>query len=303
MSKVTEIFGSMVFNDAVMKQRLSKNVYNSLHQTIANRSELDANVADAVAVAMRDWALERGATHFTHWFQPMTGVTAEKHDGFISPTSGGGVIMEFSGKELIKGEPDASSFPSGGLRATFEARGYTAWDPTSYAFIKEDSLCIQKLIQGSGYSVYQGDVEQQDKPESLVDGFSGAYYTPAATDVIISKSEQGERGWLSAGKHSMKLEGNASAKKFMTLVKRLGSLYTRNGATSRIDSLDITDLQLPSGAKLRLQIDGAEAKDIKQLDEFFQVFAEAVKVSAETDIELVIENPNDEDALVKELKK
>ena len=162
---------------------------------------------------------------------------------------------------------------------------------------------VQKLIQGSGYSVYQGDVEQQDKPESIVDGFSGAYYTPASTDVIISKAEQGERGWLSSGKHSMKLEGNASAKKFMALVKRLGSLYTRSGAASRIDSIDITDLQLPSGAKLRLQIDGAEAKDIKQLDEFFQVFAEAVKVSAETDIELVIENPNDEDALVKELRK
>lgn len=162
---------------------------------------------------------------------------------------------------------------------------------------------IKKLIQGSGYSIYQGDVEQQDKPESIVEGFQGAYYTPDADDVIISKSEQGERGWLSTGKHSLKLEGNASARKFMTLVKRLGSLYTRSGAASRIDTLDITELQLPSGAKLRLLIEGAEAKDMKQLDEFFQVFAEAVKVSAETDIELVIENPNDEDALVKELKE
>ena len=126
----------------MMKARLSAEVYKSLKQTIQKGKKLDASVADAVAAAMLDWAVENGATHFTHWFQPLTGVTAEKHDSFISPAPDGRVIMEFSGKELIKGEPDASSFPSGGLRATFEARGYTAWDPTSYAFIKGKTLCI-----------------------------------------------------------------------------------------------------------------------------------------------------------------
>ena len=139
---VPESFGSMVFDDRVMKSRLSGDVYRAMKQTIKKGKPLDPSVADAVAAAMRDWAVSKGATHFTHWFQPMTGITAEKHDGFISPAPDGGVIMEFSGKELIKGEPDASSFPSGGLRATFEARGYTAWDPTSYAFVKGKTLCI-----------------------------------------------------------------------------------------------------------------------------------------------------------------
>ncbi len=142
MTNVPEIFGSMVFNDAVMKERLSEKIYRSLHKTIETQSDLDITVANAVATAMKDWAVEKGATHFTHWFQPMTGRTAEKHDSFISPQPDGRAIMEFSGKELIKGEPDASSFPSGGLRATFEARGYTAWDPTSYAFVKDGVLCI-----------------------------------------------------------------------------------------------------------------------------------------------------------------
>ena len=142
MTTVPELFGSRVFDDRVMKARLSGNVYNSLKQTIEAGKKLDLSVANAVAAAMRDWAVENGATHFTHWFQPLTGITAEKHDSFISPAPDGRVIMEFSGKELIKGEPDASSFPSGGLRATFEARGYTAWDPTSYAFIKGKTLCI-----------------------------------------------------------------------------------------------------------------------------------------------------------------
>ncbi|MEA4912372.1 MAG: glutamine synthetase III, partial [Oscillospiraceae bacterium] len=159
MNRVSDIFGSMVFNDGVMRERLSKEVYKSLHKTIATRSELDAGVADAVAVAMKDWALEKGATHFTHWFQPMTGITAEKHDSFLSPQPGGGAIMEFSGKELIKGEPEASSFPSGGLRATFEARGYTAWDPTSYAFIKDDSLCIPTV-----FCSYGGEVLDKKTP-------------------------------------------------------------------------------------------------------------------------------------------
>ncbi|MBO7361482.1 MAG: glutamine synthetase III [Clostridia bacterium] len=142
MKTVSDYFGSMVFDDRVMKATLSAKVYSSLKKTIAEGAELDPSVADAVAVAMKDWAVAKGATHFTHWFQPLTGITAEKHDGFIAPSPDGGVIMEFSGKELIKGEPDASSFPSGGLRATFEARGYTAWDPTSYAFIKGKTLCI-----------------------------------------------------------------------------------------------------------------------------------------------------------------
>ena len=142
MKTVSDYFGSMVFDDRVMRSVLSADVYNSLRRTIDEGSRLDSSVADAVAQAMKDWAVEKGATHFTHWFQPLTGITAEKHDSFISPSPDGSVIMEFSGKELIQGEPDASSFPSGGLRATFEARGYTAWDPTSYAFIKGKTLCI-----------------------------------------------------------------------------------------------------------------------------------------------------------------
>ncbi len=142
MKKISDFFGCKVFDDRVMKANLSAKVYQSLRKTIDEGAKLDIGVANAVAAAMRDWAVNHGATHYTHWFQPLTGVTAEKHDSFISPSPDGGVILEFSGKELIKGEPDASSFPSGGLRATFEARGYTAWDPTSYAFIKGNTLCI-----------------------------------------------------------------------------------------------------------------------------------------------------------------
>ena len=140
--RIPDIFASMVFSEDVMRERLPKDVYKSLLNTIATGKEIDASIADVVAGAMKDWAIEHGATHFTHWFQPLTGVTAEKHDAFLAPVGGGKAIMEFSGKELIKGEPDASSFPSGGLRATFEARGYTAWDPASYAFIKDGSLYI-----------------------------------------------------------------------------------------------------------------------------------------------------------------
>ena len=142
MSLITEQFACMVFDDATMKEKLPKETYRAMRRTIQNGRHLNVAVANVVANAMKDWAIERGATHFTHWFQPMTGVTAEKHDSFISPTDNGRIIMEFSGKELVRGEPDASSFPSGGLRATFEARGYTAWDPTSYAFIKDQTLCI-----------------------------------------------------------------------------------------------------------------------------------------------------------------
>ena len=156
---VPELFGSMVFDDRVMKARLSAKVYNSLRKTIDENTDLDVSVAEAVAQVMRDWAIENGATHFTHWFQPLTGVTAEKHDSFISPSPDGGVIMEFSGKELIKGEPDASSFPSGGLRATFEARGYTAWDPTSYAFIKDHTLCIP-----TAFCSYSGEALDKKTP-------------------------------------------------------------------------------------------------------------------------------------------
>jgi glutamine synthetase len=142
MSSINEIFASNVFNDSVMRERLPKETYKALQRTIKDGRSLDPNAATVVANAMKDWAIEKGATHFTHWFQPLSGLSAEKHDSFISPTKDGKVIMEFSGKELIQGEPDASSFPSGGLRATFEARGYTAWDPTSYAFIKDGVLCI-----------------------------------------------------------------------------------------------------------------------------------------------------------------
>ena len=142
MSSISEIFGSNVFGDSVMQQRLPKETYKALQRTIKEGRSLDPNVATVVANAMKDWAIEKGATHYTHWFQPLSGLSAEKHDSFVTPVSDGKIIMEFSGKELIQGEPDASSFPSGGLRATFEARGYTAWDPTSYAFIKDGVLCI-----------------------------------------------------------------------------------------------------------------------------------------------------------------
>ncbi|MCQ2553078.1 MAG: glutamine synthetase III, partial [Clostridia bacterium] len=142
MGTVPEMFGSLVFDDRVMKATLSADIYAKLRKTIDEGTPLDLSVANAVADAMKDWAISLGATHFTHWFQPLTGITAEKHDSFITPSPDGGVLMEFSGKELIKGEPDASSFPSGGIRDTSEARGYTAWDPTSYAFIKGKTLCI-----------------------------------------------------------------------------------------------------------------------------------------------------------------
>ena len=151
MSKISELFGSMVFNDSVMHDRLPKEIYRSLRKTIS--------VANVVASAMNDWAIEKGATHYSHWFQPMTGITAEKHDSFLSPQGDGTIIMEFSGKELIKGEPDASSFPSGGIRATFEARGYTAWDPTSPAFIKENTLCIP-----TSFVSYTGEVLDKKTP-------------------------------------------------------------------------------------------------------------------------------------------
>ncbi len=156
---VPELFGSLVFNDKVMRARLSSDVYASLKKTIDENARLDESVADEVAKEMKSWALENGATHFTHWFQPLTGVTAEKHDSFIEPSLDGGVLMEFSGKELIKGEPDASSFPSGGLRATFEARGYTAWDPTSYAFIKDHTLCIP-----TAFCSYSGEALDKKTP-------------------------------------------------------------------------------------------------------------------------------------------
>ena len=159
MRDIPNLFGSLVFNDSVMKARLPKETYKALKNTIAAGKHLDLEVANVVANAMKDWAIEKGATHYTHWFQPMTGVTAEKHDSFISPDKDGNIIMEFSGKELVQGEPDASSFPSGGLRATFEARGYTAWDPTSYAFIKDGTLCIP-----TAFCSYSGEVLDKKTP-------------------------------------------------------------------------------------------------------------------------------------------
>ena len=156
---VSEEFGSLVFDDRAMKAMLPAKVYQSLRRTIDEGARLDLGVANAVAAAMRDWAVARGATHYTHWFQPLTGITAEKHDSFIAPSPDGGVIMEFSGTELVRGEPDASSFPSGGLRATFEARGYTAWDPTSYAFIKGSTLCIP-----TAFCSYTGDALDKKTP-------------------------------------------------------------------------------------------------------------------------------------------
>lgn len=158
-SNVEEIFGSMVFNNAAMKAKLPDDIYSALKETIEEGKTLNPTIADIVAKAMMDWAIEKGATHYTHWFQPMTGITAEKHDSFISPADGGRVIMEFSGKELIKGEPDASSFPSGGLRATFEARGYTAWDPSSYAFIKGKTLYIPTV-----FCSYSGETLDKKTP-------------------------------------------------------------------------------------------------------------------------------------------
>jgi glutamine synthetase len=159
MQNLPKEFGSMVFGDSTMRERLPKETYKALKTTIQQGTTLDISVANIVANAMKDWAIEKGATHFTHWFQPMTGITAEKHDSFISPTIEGNIIMEFSGKELIKGEPDASSFPSGGLRSTFEARGYTAWDPTSYAFIKENVLCIP-----TAFCSYSGEALDKKTP-------------------------------------------------------------------------------------------------------------------------------------------
>ena len=159
MAKVPEIFGSMVFNDQKMQERLPKSTYKALKKTIQNGEPLDLSVANVVAAAMKDWAIEMGCTHYTHWFQPMTGITAEKHDSFIAPNGDGQVIMEFSGKELVKGEPDASSFPSGGIRATFEARGYTTWDPTSYAFVKDGTLYIP-----TAFCSYTGEVLDKKTP-------------------------------------------------------------------------------------------------------------------------------------------
>ena len=159
MVKVPEMFGCKVFNDQKMQERLPKSTYKALKKTVQDGEPLDLSVANVVASAMKDWAIELGCTHYTHWFQPMTGVTAEKHDSFISPSGEGQVIMEFSGKELIKGEPDASSFPSGGIRATFEARGYTTWDPTSPAFVKDGSLYIP-----TAFCSYTGEVLDKKTP-------------------------------------------------------------------------------------------------------------------------------------------
>ncbi|HIY82861.1 MAG TPA: glutamine synthetase III, partial [Candidatus Rubneribacter avistercoris] len=159
MAKVSEIYGSMVFNEHTMQERLPSATYKSLLKTIREGAPLEIEVANVVAHAMKEWAIEKGATHYTHWFQPLSGVTSEKHDSFLDPTGDGRAIMSFSGKELIQGEPDASSFPSGGLRATFEARGYTAWDPTSFAFIKDEVLCIP-----TAFCSYTGEALDKKTP-------------------------------------------------------------------------------------------------------------------------------------------
>ena len=159
MVKVPEMFGCKVFNDRKMQERLPKSTYKALKKTVQDGEPLDLSVANVVAGAMKDWAISKGATHYTHWFQPMTGITAEKHDSFISPENNGSVIMKFSGKELIKSEGDASSFPNGGLRSTFEARGYTAWDPSSYAFVKEGSLYIP-----TAFCSYTGEALDKKTP-------------------------------------------------------------------------------------------------------------------------------------------
>ncbi|MDD3866976.1 MAG: glutamine synthetase III, partial [Eubacteriales bacterium] len=159
MKDIPNLFGSMVFNDTIMQARLPNNIYRALKKTMAQGTHLELDIANVVANAMKDWAVEKGATHFTHWFQPMTGITAEKHDSFIAPARDGRIIMEFSGKELVRGEPDASSFPSGGLRATFEARGYTVWDITSYAFIKDQTLCIP-----TAFCSYSGEALDKKTP-------------------------------------------------------------------------------------------------------------------------------------------
>ena len=200
---VVEQFGVDVFNEETMQQRLPKNVFKALKKTIAEGKELDSSIADIVANAMKDWAIEKGATHYTHWFQPMTGITAEKHDSFISPNGNGTVIMEFSGKELIKGEPDASSFPSGGIRATFEARGYTAWDPTSYAFVKGGSLYIPTAF----YS-YSG--EALDKKTPLL----------RSMDVVSD-----------AALRILKLFGNTSSKRVVATVGAEQEYFLVNKAT------------------------------------------------------------------------
>ncbi len=190
MSNIPNLFGSLVFNDNVMRTRLPKDVYKALQKTIAEGKQLEVKVANVIATAMKEWAVENGATHYTHWFQPMTGTTAEKHDSFISPVSNSEIIMEFSGKELVRGEPDASSFPSGGLRATFEARGYTVWDTTSYAFIKDGSLCIP-----TAFCSYSG--ESLDKKTPLLRSMEA-----------INKQ----------GMRIIKLFGNDTAKRIITTV-------------------------------------------------------------------------------------
>ena len=186
MKDVPALFGSMVFNDATMQAKLPKDTYKALKKTMKEGKHLELDVANVVANAMKDWAVEKGATHFTHWFQPMTGVTAEKHDSFISPDKDGNIIMEFSGKELVRGEPDASSFPSGGLRATFEARGYTVWDTTSYAFIK---MVLSTFL--TAFCSYSGEALTRDSsfvPEALDRGLVYFVYSATTPKRVITTS-------------------------------------------------------------------------------------------------------------------
>ncbi len=195
MEKVTKLFGSMVFNEEVMKQRLSTTCYKAWKKCVEEGTPLSLETAHEMAAEMKNWAMDRGATHFTHWFQPMTGVTAEKHDSFITPENPSQVLMSFSGKELVRGEPDASSFPSGGLRATFEARGYTAWDPTSFAFIKDGSLCIPTV-----FCSYSGQALDKKTPPPALHGRaepSGGPGTQALRG--YGREEGGQPGGARAG--------------------------------------------------------------------------------------------------------
>ena len=193
---VTAIFGSDVFNDLVMRERLPKEIYRSIKKTIQGHQPLDPSTADVIANAMKDWAIEKGATHFCHWFQPMTGLTAEKHDSFISPTtSDGGIMMEFSGKELIKGEPDASSFPSGGLRATFEARGYTAWDCTSPVFVKKKRRQYYSIYTMCLLLIYGRCTGQKDTTAS----FNGCAEQTGGSGSLCARQYIFEKGYGNAG--------------------------------------------------------------------------------------------------------
>ena len=230
-SNVSEIYGSLVFNEHVMAERLPSVTYKALMRTIERGEPLDIEVANVVAHSMKEWAIEKGATHYTHWFQPLTGITSEKHDGFIDPISDGRALMRFSGKELIQSEPDASSFPNGGLRATFEARGYTAWDPTSFAFIKDEVLCMQRDVRrvrqlGAGGIVIgalmpDGSIDQETT-RRLVDEAEGLSITFHRAFDVCSQPREALEQIVSLGCHRLLTSGQAAtAEQGIPLLKEL----------------------------------------------------------------------------------